>query len=96
MSFGGPWITAVGLKAIAADTGGARSVPSLAVSLALFGCAAGGILMGRIANSYGIRWTVIIGSAMIAIGLVHFGRRRALAALSSATACSWACSATPG
>jgi MFS family permease len=70
MSFGGPWITAVGLKAIAAENGGVRSIPSLAVSLALFGSAAGGILMGRIANSYGIRWTVIIGTAMIAIGLV--------------------------
>ena len=39
LSFGGPWITAVGLKEIAADTGGARQVPSLAVSLALFGSA---------------------------------------------------------
>ena len=39
LSFGGPWITAVGLKEIAADTGGARQVPSLAVSLAFFGTA---------------------------------------------------------
>ena len=70
MSFGGPWITAVGLKQIAADTGGARSVPSLAVSLAFFGAAAGGILMGRIANSYSVRLTVIFGSVMIAVGLV--------------------------
>jgi MFS family permease len=69
LSFGGPWITAVGLKEIAADTGGARQVPSLAVSLSLFGGAVGGLLMGRIANSYGIRWTVITGSVMIAIGL---------------------------
>jgi MFS family permease len=69
LSFGGPWITAVGLKEIASDTGGARQVPSLAVSLSLFGGAAGGLLMGRIANSYGIRWTVIIGSVMIAAGL---------------------------
>jgi MFS family permease len=69
LSFGGPWITAVGLKQIAADTGGARQVPSLAVSLALFGSAVGGLLMGRIANSYGIRWTVITGAVMIAIGL---------------------------
>jgi len=70
MSFGGPWITAVGLKEIAAESGGARSVPSLAVSLALVGGAVGGLLMGRIANSYGIRWTVILGSVMIAVGLI--------------------------
>jgi MFS family permease len=70
MSFGGPWITAVGLKEIANDiSGGARQVPSLAVSLAFFGSGAGGILMGRLANSYGIRWTVIAGSLMIALGL---------------------------
>jgi MFS family permease len=70
LSFGGPWITAVGLKEIAADTGGARQVPSLAVSLAFFGTGVGGILMGRIANRYGIRWTVFIGSTMIALGLL--------------------------
>jgi MFS family permease len=69
LSFGGPWITAVGLKEIAADTGGARQVPSLAVSLALFGVGVGGLLMGRLANSYGVRLTVITGSVMIAIGL---------------------------
>jgi MFS family permease len=71
MSFGGPWITAVGLKEIAADiAGGSRQVPSLAVSLAFFGAAAGGILMGRLANTYGIRWTVITGAVMIALGLL--------------------------
>jgi MFS family permease len=68
-SFGAPWITAVGLKAIAAEMGGQRSVPALASALAWFGSAAGGILMGRIADRFGIRWTVMTGSAMICIGL---------------------------
>jgi MFS family permease len=70
LSFGALWITAVGLKSVAADMGGARSVPSLATSLAWFGSAAGGILMGRFANRFGIRWTVIGGSSMIAVGLL--------------------------
>src|SRR5690606_16886947 len=70
MSFGGPWITAVGLKEIAAGFDGVRSVPSLAVSMAWFGSAAGGLLMGYIARRYGIRLTVILGSTMIALGLV--------------------------
>jgi MFS family permease len=69
MSFGGPWITAVGLKSIAADMGGARSIPALGSSLAWFGSAAGGILMGRIAERFGIRSTVMFGSVMIGIGL---------------------------
>jgi MFS family permease len=69
LSFGAPWIAAVGLKAIAAEMGGARSVPALAGSLAWFGSAVGGLLMGRIAQRFGVRWTVMFGSAMICIGL---------------------------
>jgi MFS family permease len=70
MSFGAPWITAVGLKTIAAEMGDVRSVPALANSLAWFGSAVGGILMGRIANRFGIRSTVIFGSVMICVGLM--------------------------
>ena len=70
LSFGGPWITAVGLKAIAEEMGGARSVPALANSLVWFGSAVGGILMGRLANRFGIRWTVIGGSMMICVGAI--------------------------
>ena len=69
MSFGAPWITAVGLKTIAAEMGGSRSVPALANSLAWFGTAVGGILMGRLADRFGIRWTVMFGSFMICVGL---------------------------
>ena len=69
-SFGGPWITAVGLTSIAADVGDARSVPALAGSLAWFGSAAGGVAMGPLAVRFGIRWTVMFGAVMIGIGLV--------------------------
>jgi MFS family permease len=69
MSFGAPWITIVALKLIAADTGGLRSVPALASSLAWLGYGAGGIVMGRVAERIGVRWTVIFGAVMIAIGL---------------------------
>jgi len=69
LSFGGLWITAVGLKAVAEDMGGVRSIPSLAMSLAWLGSGAGGLLMGRIAERYGIRWSVISGSSMMAVGL---------------------------
>jgi MFS family permease len=69
MSFGAPWITAVGLKPIAAEMGGARSVPALANSIAWFGTAAGGIVMGRLAATLGVRPIVMVGSLMISIGL---------------------------
>lgn len=69
-SFGGLWIIAVGLKTIAADTGGSRSVPSLASSLAWLGSAVGGIVMGQIAERVGVRWTVAFGSVSMCIGLI--------------------------
>jgi MFS family permease len=69
MAFGAAWITAVALKDIAAEVGGSRAVPALASALAWLGGGAGGILMGRIGDKVGTRWTVICGSLMIALGL---------------------------
>lgn len=69
MSFGAAWITAVALKDIANEVGGARSIPALASALAWLGSGTGGILMSRIADRVGTRWTVIFGSLMIALGL---------------------------
>lgn len=69
MSFGGPLIAIVGLKTIAADMGGARSVPALGGSLAWLGSAVGGVLMGRLAHRFGIRWTVIGGALSVFAGL---------------------------
>ena len=67
--FGAPWILVVALKVIAAESGGLRSVPALAIALCWFGYGAGGILMARIAEKFGIRATVIFGAVMVAVGL---------------------------
>jgi MFS family permease len=69
VSFGSPWVAVVALKIIAAETGGARSVPAFASSLAWFGSGLGGIAMGWLADRYGVRWTALAGTVMIAIGL---------------------------
>src|SRR5690242_5480479 len=69
VSFGAPTITVVALKPIAAELGGARSVPALAYSLAWLGSALGGIAMGWLAERISVRWTVIIGALMIGAGL---------------------------
>jgi MFS family permease len=69
MGFGAAWINAVALKDIAAEVNGERSIPALASALAWLGLGAGGILMGRIAERVGTRWTVIFGSLMIGLGL---------------------------
>jgi MFS family permease len=70
VSFGAPTITVVALKPIAADLGGARSVPALAYALAWFGSALGGIAMGWLADRIGVWWTVMFGALMIGAGLV--------------------------
>jgi MFS family permease len=69
MSFGAAWITAVALKDIAGEVGGARSVPALASSLAWLGSGIGGIIMSQVAGRIGTRATVIVGSLMIGLGL---------------------------
>src|SRR6476619_7460727 len=69
MAFGAAWITAVALKDIAGEVGGARSIPALASALAWLGSGLGGIMMGRIADKVGTRWTVIFGALMIGLGL---------------------------
>jgi MFS family permease len=70
MAFGTGWITAVALKDIAAEVGGARSIPALASALAWLGGGVGGILMGQIAERVGVRRVVMFGALMVALGLV--------------------------
>ena len=69
VAFGAPWLGVVALKDIAAEVGGSRSVPALATAMAWFGSAFGGIPMGWIAERVGVRWTVMFGSLMMALGL---------------------------
>jgi MFS family permease len=69
VSFGAFWIAVVALKPIAAEMGGARSVPAFASALAWFGAGLGGIGMGWLADRYGVRLTVMIGATMIGLGL---------------------------
>jgi MFS family permease len=70
VSFGAPTITMVALKPIAASFGDARTVPSICYALAWLGSSVGGIAMGQIAERVGVRWTVMFGATMIAVGLL--------------------------
>ena len=69
IAFGAPWIAVVALKNIAAEVNGERSIPAFASALMWIGSGLGGILMGRVAERFGVRWTVLGGSIMIAVGL---------------------------
>jgi len=70
MTFGAPLVATVGLKSIALEMGGARSVPALAGSFAWLGSALGGIPMGRLARRFGVRFTVMAGSLSVFVGLL--------------------------
>ena len=70
VAYGAPLLVVVALKPIAAELGTARSVPAAAISLLWLGSGAGGIGMGWIAERIGVLWTVLFGSAMMALGLV--------------------------
>jgi MFS family permease len=67
--FGAGWITSVALTEIAAEIGGRRSVPALATSLAWLGGGIGGVMMGRFANRFGMRPSVVFGALMVGSGL---------------------------
>jgi MFS family permease len=69
MTFGAGWITPVAFKDIAAEASGTASVPALSTAMVWLGSGVGGIMMGRVAERVGTRWTVIFGSMMIAVGL---------------------------
>jgi MFS family permease len=69
VAFGAPWVTVVALKSIAAEVNGERSVPALASALMWIGSGIGGILMGRVAERLGIKFTVIVGAVAVAVGL---------------------------
>ncbi len=69
VSFGALYIVVVGLKVIAAETGGLRSVPAFAHSLAWFSAALGAVVMSPLAERIGIRITAMFGACMVAIGL---------------------------
>jgi len=69
VSYGSPLLVVVGLKPITADLGTPRQMVALAGALTWLGTGAGGILMGWLAERTSIRFTVILGTVMIALGL---------------------------
>jgi MFS family permease len=68
-AYGGPLLSAVAMKPIAADLDTSRSAAALAASLALIGAGVGGIFMGWLAERLGLRRVVMFGALMIAIGM---------------------------
>ncbi|RAI60614.1 MFS transporter [Roseicella frigidaeris] len=66
----GLWSIVVALPAVQAEFGTARADASLPYTLTTLGFAAGGILMGRLADRFGVMLPVLIGIAALALGYV--------------------------
>ncbi|MEQ8345646.1 MAG: MFS transporter [Sneathiellaceae bacterium] len=66
----GLWSVVVALPAVEAEFGVDRSDASLPYTATMLGFAIGGVLMGRLADRFGVRVPLVLGGAMLGIGYV--------------------------
>jgi len=64
----GMWSVVVTLPAVQAEFGAARAGAALPYTMTMLGFAAGGVIMGRAADRFGIARTIAVASAMLAAG----------------------------
>ncbi len=69
----GMYGAAVVLPAMQADFGVVRAEASLPYTLTLIGFGVGGILMGRLADRFGVMLVVLVGTGFLGLGLVIAG-----------------------
>ncbi len=69
----GMWSYVVALPAVQADFGILRNEASLPYTMAMIGFAFGGVLMGRLADRYGIVYPAIAGTLLLSLGYLGSG-----------------------
>ncbi|MHB2167133.1 MFS transporter [Alsobacter sp. R-9] len=69
----GMWSVVVALPAVQEEFGAARAGASFPYTLAMLGFAGGGVVMGRVADRYGVMVTVLIGAVALSLGYVLSG-----------------------
>jgi len=74
----GMWSIMVALPAVQAEFGVARADATLPFTLAMAGFAGGGVLMGRLADRYGVVTPMTLGGASIVLGYVAAGLSQSL------------------
>ncbi|HWM45741.1 MAG TPA: MFS transporter [Xanthobacteraceae bacterium] len=82
----GMWSFVVSLPAVQSDFGVARADASLAFTLLMVGFALGSVVMGRVADRFGIAAAVALGAVAIALGYIGAGSARTLAQFAAAHA----------
>ena len=86
---GGMYVVVTVLPAVQAEFGVARADASLPYTLLMIGFGLGGILMGRLADRFGVFVPLLIGAASLGIGYAAVVDRRAASGRSrSRRACS--------
>jgi len=70
----GMWSVVVTLPAVQAEFGAARAGAALPYTMTMLGFAAGGVIMGRAADRFGIARAVAVASVMLAAGYVLASR----------------------
>ena len=73
----GMWSFVVALPAVQADFGVARADASLPYTLTMIGFGIGGIVMGRLADRFGIVVPVMLGALALGAGYMALGPRPA-------------------
>ena len=74
----GMWSVVVALPAIQADFGVDRAQASLPYTLTMLGFGAGGVVMGKLADRFGIAVPLVVGALALALGYVTVGYTTAL------------------
>ncbi|MCF8478422.1 MAG: MFS transporter [Pseudolabrys sp.] len=69
----GMWSVVVALPAIQADFGVDRGAAALPYTLAMVGFAGGGVVMGRLADRFGIAVPLILGALSLGLGYIGVG-----------------------
>jgi MFS family permease len=80
----GMYSMSVALPPLQAEFGIARAYASLPYALTMIGFGVGGILMGKLADRFGVRVPVLIGSTCLALGFVAAGISQNLVQFSAA------------
>jgi MFS family permease len=94
----GMWSVVVALPAIQADFGVDRAAASLPYTLGMIGFAGGGVLMGRLADRYGVAVPAVLGAVMLSLGYISSALSPTLwlVALAQGALIGVGCSATFG
>ena len=94
----GMWSVVVALPAIQADFGVDRAAAALPYTLAMLGFGAGGVLMGRLADRFGIAMPMAAGAVAMGLGYIAVGYSGSIwqVALAHGALIGMGCSATFG